>query len=292
MTTLAGIRMATRLVADRTIVLVAGLAMGAAIALAFVQVPPGLPSAPAPREPAPPPPAVARAQVVPPRLAAALAQGRPIQVGVFGDSYGDGIWAGLLRLLPEKQGFALHKFSKQSTGFTRYRSLNLEDATAHDLKDTPIDIAVVSFGANDTNAIYENKRLSAYMSPEWKAIVSSRVERLVGLLRKQGAVVYWVGLPRMRKPAFDTDIRAMNDFYAELMGRLQVPFAPTDALSVDAAGRYADYLPDAASDAPRLMRAGDGVHMSMLGYTHITRPLARQITAFVDAARPAPPSRT
>ncbi len=276
------------LLLDRMAVLILGMIMGALILRAYL--PDGPVRGPAPAvlatpAPAGEPPRLPVAAAAPARVLGDLAAGRPLQVGVFGDSYGDGLWSGLLKLMPAKDGWELHRFSRPSTGFTRYRSVNLEEATAAVVAAEPVDVAVVSFGANDTFALSENGRWSPYMSPAWKETVSRRAAGLVAVLRRRGAMVYWVGLPRMRKPEFDGQVRAMNAFYAELMGRLQVPFVPTEELSVDGAGGYADYLPDVAGAAPRLMRAGDGVHMSMQGYVHISRPLAARIAEDVKAAR-------
>ena len=44
--------------------------------------------------------------------------------------------------------------SERSTGFTRYRSLNLLDDIRAKLDRQPVDIAIISFGANDTQGIF------------------------------------------------------------------------------------------------------------------------------------------
>ena len=93
-----------------------------------------------------------------PRLAAAVREGRTIQIGVFGDSFGDGVWAGLYNILRGDAGFEVRQFSERSTGFTRYRSLNLLDDTRAKLDRQPVDIAILSFGANDTQGIYLDGR--------------------------------------------------------------------------------------------------------------------------------------
>ncbi|MFD1951441.1 GDSL-type esterase/lipase family protein [Sphingomonas arantia] len=233
------------------------------------------------------PPAVASvpdsAVAVPPSLARTVAEGRPVRVGVYGDSFGDGVWSGLARELPQKRGYRVTKYSRQATGFTRYKSLNLETHTAQQVASDPVDIAVVSYGANDTQGVIADGHLAKYMSPAWQGLIARRAAGLVRELRDSGATVYWVGLPRMRKPAFDADITAMNAFYARLMSDLGVPFIDTRPMSSGPDG-FAAYLPD-SSGKPVLMRADDGVHMSMNGYVRITRGLAQRIDALVAAAR-------
>src|SRR5205085_10358844 len=94
------------LILDRTMVLFIGLAVGAVVTLSFFGgAEPGSraqASIPAvPTADAAAPNAINRRAVDPmtPRLAMAVAQGRPIEIGVFGDSFGDGVWAGLYTTL-------------------------------------------------------------------------------------------------------------------------------------------------------------------------------------------------
>ncbi|MBB5730048.1 SGNH/GDSL hydrolase family protein [Sphingomonas prati] len=249
-----------------------------------VSISPDAPSVPGAPEV---PPAVASvpdsAIALPPSLARTVAEGRPVRVGVYGDSFGDGVWSGLARELPKKRGYIVTKYSRQATGFTRYKSLNLESHTAQQVASDPVDIAVVSYGANDTQGVIADGHLAKYMSPAWQGLIARRAAGLVRELRNSGATVYWVGLPRMRKPAFDADITAMNAFYARLMSELGVPFIDTRPMSSGPDG-FSAYLPD-SSGKPVLMRADDGVHMSMNGYVRITRGLAQRIDALVAAAR-------
>jgi hypothetical protein len=220
------------------------------------------------------------------QLMSTVKSGRPVRVAVFGDSYGDGIWSGLQRQLSPRDGFEVVKYSQQASGFTRYRSLNLETHAAEQLGDQPIDIAVISFGANDAQGINTDEGKHApLLSERWKAQIGARIERYVALLRKHHAWVYWVGLPRMREPGFDADVSGINDFYAAEMAKLGVPFIDTRPVASDAHGQYSAYLPDPETGERTLVRVGDGIHMSMTGYVWITRSLADRIRSYVDATR-------
>ena len=173
------------LILDRTMVLFVGLAAGAVVALSFFPAAsraveaqasiPAMPAAPAAAQHDQP--ADGR-----PNDAAACnggPQGRPIEIGVFGDSFGEGIWAGLYNSLRSAEGIEVHRFGGRSTGFTRYRSLNLLDDIRGKLDRQPVDIAVVSFGANDTQGIFHQGHGDAYMSAGWQRIVSERVSAVV-----------------------------------------------------------------------------------------------------------------
>jgi len=272
---------------DRTAVLFVGIALGAAIGISFFTGG-GDPTSEA-KATAPAIAAVAPADQGPdrlgPRLSEAIERGRTIDIGVFGDSFGDGIWAGLYHQLRGDERFKVHQFARQSTGFTRYRTLNLLDDTRARLDRQPVDIAVVSFGANDTQGIYAHGTGVEYASAEWQQIVGERVDALVQLLRDRGATVYWVGLPKMRDAGFDVQIHAMNDFYTRRMNALHVPFIDTVQPTVDAKGNYQPYLPNPKTGEPTMMRANDGIHMTMVGYNVLTRGLGDRIRQSVERER-------
>lgn len=272
---------------DRTFVLFLGMAAGAIIAMSFF--PAGEPGSDASARPALPPSAQARAPAIPdrvtPRLAAAVTEGRKIEVGVFGDSFGDGVWAGLYHQLHDDSNFEVRQFSERSTGFTRYRSLNLLDDMRAKLDRQPVDIAVISYGANDTQGIFLDGHGYTYMSDGWQRIVTDRVTAMVALLRERGASVYWVGLPRMRDAHFDADIQQMNRFYADRMRALAVPYIETFPLSVDANGQYAPYLISPRTGERTMARTNDGIHMTIPGYVIVMRGLSDRIRGSVALAR-------
>ena len=309
---------------DRTAVLFLGLAAGAAIGIAFAgggqrreavmlapaaapiadapaavaPPPPTDPAVPAPTR-APPPAAVAEpiaasepvVEAAPPtrQIADTVRVGNAVRIGVFGDSFGDGIYSGLYRLLPARDGFQVEKFSQPSTGFTRYRRLDLEAHDDSQIGAAPLDIAVIAFGANDAQGVCDAGHCGALMSSYWQQVIGRRVEAYVAMLRRHGASVYWIGLPAMRDGAFDSDAVAMDAFYRATMQRLDVPFVAIRSLTVDRQGRYQAYYLD-GDGKPKLLRADDGIHMSMNGYVHVTKALAGRIRATVTAARATAPA--
>jgi hypothetical protein len=303
-----------RLLLDRTAVLFLGVAAGVAIGYAFgtgnekkeaVSLAPEAAPVVAPRAVAPPPPAGATAPSAPApkgmvaeptgqsdhavdqpsaQMSSTVKNGGQIHVGVFGDSFGDGVYSALYRLLPARAGFQVDKYSQQSTGFTRYRRLDLETHDDEQIDGQSLDVAVIAFGANDAQGVCDGGHCGALMSNFWQKVIAARVGAYVAMLRRHGATVYWVGLPVMRDTAFDSDARAMNEFYRGLMAELGVPFIDIRPLTADAQGQYQAYYLD-KDGSPKLFRAGDGVHMSMNGYVRITKGLADRIRASVAAAK-------
>lgn len=282
---------------DRSVVLLLGVSVGAMIGFSFAGRPASVgTAAPQPVVSAP----VQKVAAVAPEVAGAeqcaapaqrqlietIRSGRPVRVAVFGDSYGDGVWSGLQRQLKAKDGYEVIQYSERASGFTRYRQMNLESHAAEQLGTSAIDVAVISFGANDTQAINTDTGEHApLLGDKWKAQIGARLERYVGLLRKHHAFVYWVGLPRMREAGFDADVGAVNAFYAAEMAKLGVPFIDTRPLASDAKGEYSAYLPDPQTGERTQVRVGDGIHMSMTGYVWITHGLADRIKGYVEATR-------
>lgn len=276
------------LLIDRTAALMCGVVAGIAIGLAFApqlqqalgQDPPAVIAA-APSKPAPP---AAVLPTAPAGLVRAVADQRPFRIGVFGDSFGDGLWAALYNQLPRREAFQVLRYSEQATGFTRYRQLNLQDRLIEQLADGPVDVAVISFGANDTQGVWAGGKAHALLSKGWRAEIARRVTAYVRALQEQGATVVWIGLPVMRDGRYDTQTDGINQFYAALMADLGATFIDTRAAAVDAQGRYAAWLTD-RDGTPFLARASDGIHMSGKGYRQLTAALATQLRAHARAAR-------
>jgi len=212
-----------------------------------------------------------------------LPVGRPIIIGVFGDSMGDGLWAGLYRQLRDGRAYEVVRFSRAATGLARYDYVDVQAETASQLARRKIDIAVVMVGANDEQAILDSGQAYAFASPSWRIIYERRIDALVGLLRQQGAVVYWVGLPKMRKPGYDQKAQWLNAIYDAHARALGISFTPTLPVTVDERGDYSDHLSDGGA-RPRLMRARDGIHMTMPGYLRIAAPVCSAIRAEVARA--------
>ena len=213
-----------------------------------------------------------------------MREGRKIQIGVFGDSFGDGVWSGLYNIFRGDDRYEVHQYSERSTGFTRYRSLNLLDDTRAKLDRQPIDIAVISFGANDTQGIYLDGHGNTFMSEGWQRIVTERVTAIVTLMRERGIQVYWVGLPKMREAEFDTNIRAMNAFYVSRMQALGVPYIETASLTTGGDGQFSGYLTDPRTSQRFNARTNDGIHMTIPGYILVMRQLTDRIRRSVAAA--------
>lgn len=246
------------------------------------------------------PPAAEPVKVVPVApLKDRYAQTGALRIGVFGDSMADGLWAGLYRDLRGIDGVTVTKFSEVSTGLSRYDYVDIQAKTTRQLDESPLDVAVILFGTNDAQGISMDGQIHQFGTEGWKAAYARRVDNLVALLRSRGTAVYWVGLPKMKKASFDGRMTLINDVVEARMKALGVPYIETTALTSNAEGEYEAYL-SGADGRRQLMRANDGIHMSMAGYLRMSAPVAERLKldaaiqprqAATPAATPAAPAR-
>lgn len=230
-------------------------------------------------------PVPATASVAP--LSARLADG-PLRIGVFGDSMADGLYAGLYRELQDEPNLKVSKFSQVSTGLTRYDYVNIHARTQAQLDEHPVDVAVLLFGTNDAQGIDTGGDIHRFGTEGWKAAYGRRIDDLVALLRGRDVAVYWVGLPRMKRDSFDDQMMLINGVVEARMQALAVPYIQTVGLTSNGDGDYEAYLPTAGGRRV-LMRAGDGIHMSMAGYLRMSAPVAAMIRRDSGLGRvPAP----
>ena len=258
---------------------------------ANASAPPSVP-APAPRPVTPVAGPVATPVSVPAvtPLSARLMQG-PLRIGVFGDSMADGLYAGLYRDLRDQPKVTVTRFSEVSTGLSRYDYVDIQAKTQRQIEATPVDVAVILFGTNDAQGISLDGAVHAFGTEGWKTAYATRIDNLVAMLRERDVAVYWVGLPRMKSRRFDGRMTLINEVIEARMRALGVPYLQTTDLTSNEEGRYEAYLPN-RSGRKVLMRANDGIHMSMAGYLRISAPVAERLKrdAGLDQPEPAPSS--
>jgi hypothetical protein len=129
-------------------------------------------------------------------------------------------------------------------------------------------------------------QIHPFGSDGWKAAYARRIDDLVALLRSRDVAVYWVGLPRMKRASFDGRMMLINGVVEARMRALGVPWIETTALTSNDEGGYEAYLPNGAGRRV-LMRANDGIHMSMAGYLRMSAPVASRLKRDAGLDRPA-----
>ena len=205
---------------------------------------------------------------------------------VFGDSLGDGIWAGLYRAFKPDGNIDVVKKSRVSTGFVRTDYFDWNKRLSGILTTEKVHIAVIMVGANDMQSIRPNKKSKwkKVGTPEWREIYSKRIDRFIKRLKKSRAAVYWVGLPIMRSAKYNDKMQLMNEIFRERAFVNGVRFIDTWNGFADQFGRYSAFGPDLTGQVRRL-RAADGVHFTIRGYRKLAHFVEREIRRDMRQAR-------
>jgi hypothetical protein len=206
------------------------------------------------------------------------------RIVVLGDSLGDGLWAGLYRAFEEDPTLEFIQRSKKSTGFVRTDYYNWDAELAKILKDETYQIAVVMFGANDSQPIKKDGQWLKVGTDAWREAYGQRVERFIKKLRDANIATYWVGLPVMRSPNQTSDAEQLNDVFREKAFVNGAKYIDTWDGFVDESGRYSAYGPDMSGQVKRL-RANDGVHFTMRGYLKLAHFVEKELRKDLNLAK-------
>ena len=206
------------------------------------------------------------------------------RLAVFGDSLGDGMWAGLYRAFKSDTNIDVVKHSRVSTGFVRKDYFDWNGRIRGILGNEAVHIAVVMVGANDMQSIRQSRKWHKVGSPEWREIYGERIDTFIKSLKGSRVAVYWVGLPIMRTPKHNKDMQVMNEVFREKAYVNGVKFIDTWNGFADQFGRYSAFGPDLSGQTKRL-RASDGVHFTMSGYRKLAHFVERAIRGDLKLAK-------
>jgi uncharacterized protein len=206
------------------------------------------------------------------------------RVVVLGDSLGEGLWSGLYRAFEEDKTLEFIQDAKPNSGFARTDTYDWNEQLAKLLKEDTYQIAVVMFGASDTQGVRSGKEWLKVGSEGWREIYGQRVEAFIKQLRAANVAVYWVGLPIMRSPTQNEDAEKLNDVYREKAFINGARYVETWTGFSDESGRYSPYGPDMTGQVKRL-RADDGIHMTMRGYLKLAHFVEKDLRSDLNLAK-------
>ena len=149
-------------------------------------------------------------------------------------------------------------------------------------------VVVVMLGSNDAQPIgYPGGHLVPLFTNDWVRAYRDQIRRLINTARDGGARVVWVGLPPMDDRFRHVWARRLNDHYeAEAAGRRGVALLDTWGAFAGRGGRYRAYARDTRGRT-QLIRAGDGVHFSTVGYHMLATLVVQRIREEWDLDRRA-----
>jgi hypothetical protein len=156
-------------------------------------------------------------------------------------------------------------------GLVRADVFDWPELVGQRLPEVAPDVVVAVVGANDGQGMNSPEGWLEFGSPEWDARYALLVGEFMDLLASGSTRVYWVGMPIMAGPNYDRRVRHMNAILREQAAlRLSVTFVEAYTLFQDAAGQYAEALPDEHGDLVTV-RDADGIHYTAAGAHRMAR---------------------
>ena len=171
--------------------------------------------------------------------------------------------------------------SKAGTGFVREEVYDWNEAITGILDINRVDIALVMIGANDARAFQTADGEVEPGTPEWERLYADRIDRFLKPLREHGAAVYWVGLPVMRKPAYDETIARITEIQRQRVELAGMKFIATRPQFADETGAYTDSGTDVDGEQRRL-RSRDGVHFLKSGNQRLAKLVYDVVRVDID----------
>lgn len=216
----------------------------------------------------------ARRATVSSRAASGRSHSRALQVGVFGDSLGDGMYVGLTQLTSANGRVKVNKFSRMNTGLTRRDRYDWNRA-AQKLARQKLHAAVLVFGANDTNPIREKGRTYEFRTPGWEKLYIQRATRIVRTFRQRRIRTYVVGLPITRADRFQSDYAYLNKIFRRVAAKNGARYIDNWKTFADRRGRFTPFYN--VDGRQQRIRAQDGVHFTMQGYRYYAQNTHRRL---------------
>jgi hypothetical protein len=190
---------------------------------------------------------------------------------VVGDSLGIDLGWGYTVAVDAQEHVAMSDDAVGSTGLVRPDYYNWPAHLRADIAQTNPSIVEALFGTNDDQTIVTSKGTYAPGTAAWNSVYAARVRQIAAIVRQSGAVLVWVGLPRMG-PQTDLDTHVVSDLISldrsvieKLPGAI---FIDTWSTFTNSKGGYTPYV-EVAPGVWELGHAPDGTHLTTAGATVI-----------------------
>lgn len=212
-------------------------------------------------------------------------EGDVYQATVVGDSFADGLLAGILEAFANDTRLNIQRKPRPLEGIMSPRfedkMREIEDSISKD----PAGIVIVMVGEDDRVSLKSSSgRRVAIMSPEWRTEYARRIDRVIKALKQKTAGVYWVGLPNLARSEANEQARAMNEVIRERAYQNGLRYIDVFAGFEDENGDYSPYGPDLTGKV-RALREGDGVHFTEAGNRKLAHFVEKELRRDLNQAK-------
>ncbi len=212
-------------------------------------------------------------------------EGEVYQVTVVGDTFAEGLLAGLLEGFGADTRLNIQKSVRNTDGVMsgefEVKMRELEEGLALDKANA----IVVMVGEDDRVPLKSSGgRKVPIMSPEWRAEYSRRLDRMMKAVKLRGAGVYWVGLPILARNDATAQAQGMNEVIRERANLNGFRYVDVYSGFADEAGLYSAYGPDLTGKV-RVLRGGDGVHFTEAGNQKLAHFIEKELRRDLNQAK-------
>jgi uncharacterized protein len=241
-----------------------------------------LPTLPPPSGPTPSPgipPEEELSQPLPP-----LSEGR-LRMVVVGDSLAVGLSRAIGASLNPNRVRVVNQ-GRLASGLARVDAFDWPTEVTRITRAFRPHLVVVMVGSNDAQPIgYPGGRVVPLFTHDWVDAYRRQIRRLISAAQRGGARVVWATLPPMDEGFGQTWARRLNDHVeAETTDRPGVALVDAWDAFAGRGGRYRAYAQDVRGRT-QLIRAGDGVHLSTIGYRMLATLVIQRIRQEWDLDR-------
>ncbi len=187
----------------------------------------------------------------------------PYKLYVFGDSLGDGAWAGLTRRFKGDEMVQVFRKTKVNSGIVRADRYDWNRAMVQ-ISHQQFQIAVMMFGANDLQSIRAPGKRHHFNTPGWHEHFNDRIDRILEPLKRNKVAIYWIGLPVVRRPDYSRDYKIVNEIFRQKMEEHGVKFIDVWGSFASPAGGFIMHGTDVRGQM-KVLRHQDGVHFTIPG---------------------------
>ncbi|MFO0990996.1 MAG: DUF459 domain-containing protein [Hyphomicrobiales bacterium] len=211
------------------------------------------------------------------------------EVFVLGDSLAGGLFAGMERLtIGDKEIHVGGRF-KEDSGIARPEFYDWNDAIPKILESNKVDIAVILIGTNDAQPMIDGVEKLEFGTPQWTALYSREIDRLINTLKQDGAAVYWVSLPPMQAPSYNASIAEIAEIQKRQAQAASIKYIDVRAALTDPDGKMMVRGPDDTGDL-RKIRDNDGIHFMKVGNNKLAKLILDVLRTDIANARSNTPA--
>jgi uncharacterized protein len=212
-------------------------------------------------------------------------KGEIYKVALIGDDLADGLVYGVADAFANDTRLQINQKHFNLNGVMRPDFDEKIVALEETLKADPPHIAVVMLGLWDRVSLRnaEGKKIPVG-TPEWRAAYGARADKLMKMLKRRNASVYWVGLPNLRKWDANEDVQMMNEVLRERVYLNSMKYIDSYAGFLDEGGGYSAWGPDMTGKIVRL-RDNEGLYFTFSGNRKLAHFVERDLRRDLNQAK-------